>query len=187
MAAPIVHRVDHVPVFVLLRDSAWDNDRITREERQIEHAIKFAEDGDPAEPLADVQWTDPKDHPIARYHGGVSRYDLRTVEAYLLPNERPTKFVLRRLCWADLRHVRTLIAAGSKPDAFHFALRAGLHRVTDCPGLPEWPGRDVDDAPFLTERQADKLRSIIGDVAADEIGAAVYMVSREITDAEGKR
>jgi len=98
---PSNHRVDHEPVFISPRDDCWDMERINREERQIAGLDK-SEDAPPC------QWRKIAEHPITRYWSGESRCDLATVRTYLLPDKRPTQFVLQRLslsAWTAVVHL----------------------------------------------------------------------------------
>jgi hypothetical protein len=177
MALPPIHRVDHTPCLILPEDSAWDAERIKREQDEIEAARL-----DPAK-SASCQWPQLEDHPIQRYISGASRFDLRTVEQYLKPDSDPVRFTLRRLDddgpWQQVLHMQE---QGRNVAARRFAMRNGLVEVS---GL-DIPLR-IDPEHPLDAAMVNQLRGRITDHGISTIGAAVINVSREVFDAEKKR
>lgn len=171
---PPIQRVDHTPVLVLPNDSAWDHERIEREQDAIEKSRK-----DPAKRAA-CQWPSLEDHPIYRYNSGDSRFDLSTVQSYLKPEEDQVRFTLRRLPrrphWRQVEHLNS---QGRGVDARDYAVQHGLVEVygLDFPLTPNEP---------LDEADMDRLRSLVGDDGLAIIGYAVINVSRELTAPEKK-
>ena len=174
MALPPIHRIDHTPCLILADDTAWDQERIKREFAEIDAAA-----GDPVKAAA-CQWAAPEDHPIYRYNSGASRFDLRTVEQYLIPGEEPVRITLRRLDdngpWQQVLHLQEM---GKHVASVRYAMRAGIVEIT---------GADVKIAgTTLDDAEVARVRSIVSDVGLRVIGGAVINVSREIFDAEKKR
>ena len=205
MPLPPTHRLDHTPIVIFPSDGAWDNARIEADQRAIAARVRRDErlaelrgraslDDEQRAELAALEagtdepcpWPSLADHPVSRYHSGESRYDKRTIEPWLKPNERPAMIVLRRLTWAEYRHfwhLRTDI--GNTPEADAYAVRHGLQRVSDLDGLP-WATDRQPDAPPLTDAQLEQLRDRIGDSLVRLLAGAVYLVSRAPTPLEGK-
>ena len=187
MALPPAHRFTHDPVLVLECDPAWNKERIKADESAIARARLAREAGvDSETPLEPCPWPSAADHPVSLYSSGESRFDLRTVQPWLLPDSPPSMFVLRRLSWSDFltsEHLRTdLSNAGA---AHVHAVRFGLLRVTNLDGF-SLPDRDHRDAAPLTMVECERLRERIGDVSFRELAAAIWMVSRAPTPTEGK-
>jgi hypothetical protein len=177
MALPPIHRVDHTPCLILAEDSAWDEERIRREQDEIEAARK-----DPVK-AASCEWPTIEDHPIYRYNSGASRFDLRTVEQYLKPDSDPVRITLRRLDddgpWQQVLHLQE---QDRHVAARRFAMRHGLVEISGC----ATPAQFDPDEP-LDKTAIARVRGIVGDRGLTTIGAAVINVSREIFDAEKKR
>ena len=176
MALPLTHRFDHTPVVILPADSAWDHERIKREQDLIEKAVA---DGD----TSTVEWPSVEDHPVYKYNTGESRFDLTKVQAYLQPTESPARFTLRRLGLDEWMRVQHLQETGRMVDARLFALRHGLVEVDGLDGVKIGLASDEP----LDMATVGRLRRRIGDQGINTIGAAAINVSRELLDAEKKR
>lgn len=171
---PPQHRSDAVPIFVHPSDEAWDNDRITAELQEL---------GDEA-----------KMHPVARYLGGWTRYDLdaqatvagRTVTAreYIDESKQPTLWKLRRLSFAEWYEIQPLVEkalrAGERPFSGYLkACICGLANVDNGPTL-EIPGGRLNAADVAKLYEIDQELPYA-------IGEAVYQASIPLTESEGKR
>src|SRR5689334_11416959 len=124
---PPQHRVDAPIMFVHPTDTAWDYPRIKAEQE------KMRESG-----------ADPLMHPVARYHGGWTRYDLDAQATlfgevvrprdYLDESKQPVMWKLRRLTqpqWYEI-HPRWEKAGrnGERAfEAFKLAAIVGVERV----------------------------------------------------------
>lgn len=177
MKRPPQHRADAKIVYVHPADESWDEERILREQEEMREREEK-----------------PGDHPVARYLGGWTRYDLdavatlngETVSArqYLDPSKPATEWHLRRLRVDERYEIDSLleqdIRAGSmKPrKAYLRACVLGLKKVENGPEL-EGAGRR------LTANDLEKLQDLHPDLPLD-IGEAVYTASLPLRDDEKK-
>lgn len=172
---PPANRADAAPIFVHPSDPAWDNARIDAEKAKMDK---------------------PEDHPVTRYHGGWTRYDLDaeatledgtvvTPSAYLSPDA--THIRLKRLDVLEWYEVHPLwiksITAAERP--FAAFIRACVI------GLQEVDGLKLDGHARLTEADLQKLHEL-GQAQTPpidlvyDIGEAAYQASLPLTDAEKK-
>jgi hypothetical protein len=173
---PPQHRADATIIFVPRSDDAWDTPRIEAETAAMK-----------------ARGEDPKRHPVARYHGGWTRYDLDaqgtvdgravTVREYLIESRRPTMFYLRRLdmqAWYEVEpQWESARLRGERPMACYLRCCAlGLMKVENGPTL---------EMPHARPNLADmeKLYDIHQDLPYD-IGNAVYSASLPLSEEEGK-
>lgn len=174
MALPLANRITHKPVYVPSNDDAWDHDRIEREKAQILEG-------------EESPWPELEDHPVVRYQGGVSRYDLATVQDYLDPSKSPLRFNLRRLNLNEWDECQALaegksggVVYASGPSRL-YAIQKSLESVE---GLPEWQahrkrkGWDVEDV--------EALRDILGEHEYIMLGFAAIAASRPLDPREKK-
>jgi hypothetical protein len=177
MALPLTHRVDHTPVVILPDDSAWDQDRIDREQDQIAAAKKNQA------LAAECPWPSLRDHPTFRYHAGLSRFDATTVQQYLMPDEEPVRFTLRRLPddphWIRILHLQE---QGRLAEGRRYAVKHGLVEVSGLEHAFAIKANEPLDAD-----QIEQLKKRIGDEGMQILGDAIVAVSRELLDAEKKR
>jgi hypothetical protein len=176
---PPQYRADAPIVFVHESDGAWDRARIIAErEKMLERGI------------------DPKYHPVSRYLGGWTRYNLdapatlfdeaTTARAYLIESERPTLWKLRRLGredWYEVQPMWEASRARGEPrpmKCYQRCCELGLVGVENGPAL-ELPGGRPNRSDL------DRLFAIGHDMPFD-IGCAVYQASMplDVAGAEGK-
>ena len=171
---PPQHHVDARITFVHPADDAWDNERIRDEQAAM---------------LAAGQA--PKNHPMARYFGGWTRYHIDAEATvigtsvaprhYLLDGVQPTTWRLRRLTHAQWQEVFPLYHhAASREDkpfaAYLLAAKLGIERVDNGPDLELTGGR-------LTASDLAKLHEIHHDLVYD-LGEAVYQASMDLREDE---
>lgn len=177
---PPQHRVDAPILYVHPSDEAWQRERIEAEQTAMK-----------------ARGEDPKQHPVARYQGGWTRYDLdamstvageaRTPRDYLDESKQPTMWKLRRLDVAQWYEVHPLWdkAARASEKAFVAFLRAalvGIEKVENGPTLELTAGR-------LTATDLQLLHDIGQGAEIDlvyDIGQAVYTASMPLSESEGK-
>lgn len=174
---PPQHRSDAPIIFVHPSDSAWDEPRILAErDKLVELGIEA------------------KHHPVSRYLGGWTRYDLDaeatlfdqavTPRQYLDEEKRPTFWKLRRLSreeWYEVQGMFEASRARGEPRPIKCNARCcelGLIGVDNGPTL-ELPGGRPSKADL------DRLYAIGHDLQLD-IGQAVYQASMPLSAAEGK-
>lgn len=175
---PPNHRIDAPIIFVHDSDSAWDNERVVAEQKRLREA-----------------GLDPKMHPVARYQGGFTRYDLSadtvlfgasvTVADYLDDSKQPTKWTLRRLevgQWYEIHPSwQRAHRNGEKPfAAFIRSAIVGVVKVENGPTLELANGRLTDNDLI---RLHDLGQAIDVDVIYD-LGQAVYQASMPLVEAE---
>lgn len=173
---PPQHRADAPIVFVHHDDSAWDMERVRAEQAEIRDT-----NGDPTQ------------HPVARYLGGYTRYDLdapgqvlgrpTTAREYIDENKQPTRWTLRRLSWREWYEVQPLferaaIAKERPRAAYATACQMGVVKVEAGPTLEFVGGR-------LTNSDMQRLYEIDQELPYD-LGAAVYAASLPLSESEGK-
>jgi hypothetical protein len=171
MALPPLHRVDHVPTYVLSFDTAWDHDRIGEE-------LAGIVDQDTHSP-----WRTKDDHPWIRYFSGESRCDLSTVSAWLRPDDNPVKFVFRRLTIRE----RAMLEARqqtSAPAARKLALSYALLEVEGAEVKLTRGGREPPHG--LSDEDLQRLRELVGDDGLVELGNQAIACSRELLTSEKK-
>lgn len=172
--APPQHRIDAPIVWIHRDDSAWDADRIEADLEKMR-----------AENL------DPADHPVLRYHGGWTRYDIdaratlfgETVSArdYLDESKAPTRWHLRRLTSAEWYDVAPLweraARTGERPIAAYYKCATiGVRKVEAGPALELTGG-------VMTPRDREAVHAI-GTSFMFELGSAVYAASMELREDE---
>lgn len=183
MSLRVKHRLDHTPIYVNPGDSAWDHDKIDSELRLIRIA-RGEEQADEGEELPAIPWTSEDEHPVKLYAGGASRYDLDTVREYLIADNRPTEFVLRRLSAADYADVKDELAQNRVGRARLMAIERGLVEIR---GLDEWKPRRNKATGFLRRDSIEDLRELLEDLDFDLLGYACITASASLQDAEKKR
>lgn len=173
MLRPPQHRADAPIVFVHRTDPAWDHERIDREIKALRDAGK---------PVSQ--------HPVLRYRGGFTRYDLDTVADYLGPDA--TKFYLKRIGLFDWQQIETLrdmdVTKGAKPrTAYWRALAVSLQKIENGPPLVGEAGaflvEDFERIAALNYFDEDKGETV--DVFYD-LGEAAYQASMPLSRAEKK-
>lgn len=176
---PPQHRIDAPICYVHPKDTAWDHERIERERVEMKKA-----------------GLDPDDHPVARYGGGFTRYDLDaeatlfgqtvTVRAYLDEAKQPTIWRLKRLGVHDWYDVEPLWQKGRREGeeiptrASVYAASIGVIKVENGPVLELTSGR-------LTTNDLERIREIGSAIGSDlivSIGVAVYQGSMPLREDE---
>lgn len=175
MGLPIRHRLDHKMVYISMLDGAWKNDIVDAELKAIDdkieraRAIAAGEDVPEESPDAEViPWETREDHPITRYRNGSSRYDLRTVEEYLIEGVTPIEFELRRMTltqWTDVNH---LFERGRIFEAGNMAIRHSL--VTIRGVLFKFNRRKTTDS--ISDEDLNDLREMIQENEFRSLGFA---------------
>lgn len=179
---PPEHRADAPITYVHPADTAWDRERIKREQEEMRQ-----------------RGEDPTTHPYARYQGGFTRYDLDaqctlgdttvTVRDYLDATKAPTLWHLRRLGFQEWYVVQPLwerdVRKGERPIAAYLqACTLGIKSVENGPQLEGPPDRltlgDLEKLYDLS-RSCPELADLI-----HEIGEAVYQASMPLSDDEKK-
>jgi hypothetical protein len=180
---PPAHSVDDVPTWIAPGDPAWDHLRIDAERELL---------GD-----------DVSGHPFYVYYSAATRYSLDakmtvpevlrkqggpmlvTMDEYVLPDMRPTRFELRSLGGRDWAIAQKLL---DSQGTFEFA-RRGLVRVCDAEGpdgkpITIDPPRDGDGG--ISEAWLDMVSA--GDrQLLQRLGSAVLTLSlNRVAVAEGK-
>lgn len=175
---PPQHRIDAPIIYIHDSDTAWDNDRVTAEQKQLREKD-----------------LDPRMHPVARYQGGFTRYDLGaetsllgqsvTVADYLDESKQPTKWTLRRLTVGEWYEIhpgwRRAHQSGERPyAAFIRSAIVGITKVENGPQLELTHGR-------LTDNDLAKLHELGQSIDVDliyDLGQAVYQASMPLTEVE---
>jgi hypothetical protein len=171
MALPPLHRVDHVPTYVLSFDTAWDHDRLGEELAAI------------ADPEKSSPWKRRDEHPWIRYCSGESRCDLSTVAAWLKSEDNPVKFIFRRLTLRERAMVESR-AQTSSPAARNLALSYALLEVEGAEVKLTRGGREPPHG--LTDDDLQRLRELVGDDGLIELGNQAIACSRELLAHEKK-
>ncbi len=179
---PPQYRADARPLFIARTDSAWDDERITREREAAKKA------GGPR-------------HPVDAYYSGETRYDLDavstvdgqavTVRDYLRAGATPTVFTLRRDAQLALQRAQAISVVGDAPAwtaAMWSLARHGLVEAADgftsgAPGA-RWPLEGGGPRP-LTDADLQLLHDL-GDGLLAAIGTAVFHANAPLSEAEGK-
>lgn len=165
---PPQYRSDAPIIYVHERDDAWDEARVQAEQAEMRKNDQ-----------------DPKQHPVARYLGGFTRYDLDPVREYLDESKRPTFWHLRRLELHEWYEVQPewehKARAEKRPMQVYLRCCAlGLVKVENGPTLELPGGRpSIDDLKRLFAWGHDMPH---------DIGKAVYQASMplDVDGAEGK-
>lgn len=179
---PPAHSVDDVPTWICGTDPAWDFERIKADRAKLGDNIAA--------------------HPVEVYYSGSTRYSLEakitmpevlrgpdgpalvTVEHYLLPGKRPTRFEMRQL---GARDWAIASRALEEQGCLEFAKR-GLVRVCDMlgdDGKPSTVTPPRNDDGVLDEWLNAVSRSDRHLLGA--LGIAVLNLSKnEVAGAEGK-
>jgi hypothetical protein len=176
---PPQYRADASGFLVHESDDAWDRERIAAEREKMLAA-----------------GLETKHHPVARYLGGWTRYDLDAdatlfdqsvrVREYLDESKKPTIWKLRRLGREEWYEVQALFEgsrARGEPRPIRCNARCcelGLAGVENGPTLELTGGRP-------TRGDLDRIFAISQDLQLD-IGQAVYQFSMplDVAGAEGK-
>jgi len=177
MKRPPQHRADAKIVYVHPADESWDDERIRDEQDEMKKRGEKT-----------------TDHPVARYLGGWTRYDLDapatldgkvvTPREYLDPSKPATEWHLKRLRTEDKYEVDSLIEQDIRAGALRPRkgyLRAcvlGISKVEHGPDL-EGAGRrlSLDDVAVLEDMHPGLPL---------DIGEAVYTASMPLRDDEKK-
>lgn len=167
--APPAHRADAPIMFVHGDDPAWDRDRVHKEQEALGELAKS--------------------HPVARYMGGWTRYDLDargtladgTITAprdYIDDSKQPTLWKLRRLSWDQWYEIHPMVEKAwrnnERPYAAYLkACHYGVERVENGPTLELTAGRlSATDISTLHEwGQSNSIDLIFS------LGEAVYQAS----------
>jgi len=157
MGLPPSHRVDHVPIIVLSHDTAWDFDRINSE-------IEAGDD----------------DHPVTRYFSGETRAELDAVRAFMVADESPVEFRLRRLTMAQWNIVEDL-AHRSDANSRMAAVKYSLESVSGI----ELKRAGRESGP-LSDADIEAVRALCGHKGFRELGLMAIAVSRGLLDTEKK-
>jgi len=179
MALPLTHRINHIPVYVPAEDDAWDIERIEREKGWIDGTVEVPEG-------QVVPWQELDDHPIVRYHSGMSRFDMTTVSEYLDTEKKPLRFVLKRMSlreWEEAQATAERSSGGvyGVSETRRLSLRYGLTGVENLPEWAEKPG-----SLGYSESQLESLRDLIGDHQYIMLGFACLTASRPLDPLEEK-
>lgn len=173
MLRPPTHRADAPIVYVHPTDPAWDKDRIDRELKALR------DDGKPE-----------SQHPVLRYQGGFTRYDVDAIADYL--GSDATKFYFKRIGLFDWQQIETLrdmdIAKGAKPRvAYWRALSVSLLKVESGPTLVGEAGSYLpeDFERIAALNYYDEGASRVVDVFFD-VGEAAYQASMPLSKGEKK-
>lgn len=161
MNKPPQHRADATIEFIRLRDPAWDFERINDE---------IEVHGD--------------EHPVIRYHQGLSRYDLdapvrlgevvTTAREYLLPEPAPVVWTLRRLRAGQVARCVDIGGVQGQQIAF----MAAFVSVS---------GLDVRlPTKLTTDQHLQQVADAIGLDLVWEVGRAALEASKGPTSAEKK-
>lgn len=177
---PPPNRVDAPIVFVHPDDPAWDKERIDAE----------------MEALGPRQ----HEHPIVRYIGGWTRYDLDaqttyegkvvTAREYLDETKQPTMWTLRRLTHEEWYEVRPMVDRSyqlgelRQVQAFVRACGYGLKKVDNGPDL-ELPGGRPSRKDMALLHEMGQVQNPPVDLIY-AIGEAVFQASMPLTETEGK-
>jgi hypothetical protein len=173
MALPYQHRVDHTPVWISPRDTAWDMERLHKEEAAI------------ADPQQVTPWQTYEEHPLIRFWAGSTRGDLATVKEYLLPDATPTTFVLRRLPLESWAAVEQLRERGQLVLSRIACIRFG---VVSIEGLVEgqYPkalkALAKGDGPTggVGSQEIEAIKELLGDGGFNTLANAIYLASCSI-------
>lgn len=178
---PPQHRVDAPIVYIHPSDSAWQTDRVAAEQAAMK-----------------ARGEEPKMHPVARYQGGWTRYDLDaqftlegkvvTARDYLDEAQQPTMWRLHRLNVAQWYEIHPLwekaASNGEQPyAAFVRAAMIGVEKVENGPTL-ELPGGRLSPTDMQTLHEIGQASGV--DLVFD-LGKAVYTASMPLSESEGKR
>lgn len=176
LTRPPQHRLDSNMVYVHPSDDAWNTQLINDELAKMD---------------------DPSKHPMSRYFGGFTRYDLQaeahvgdkltSPAEYLDLSKHPCVWHLKRLSYSDWNEVfamwqRSLSRDEPPLKAYELACRLGVKKVENGPELAGPPGQ-------LTERDMatlDAYRLEFGINLIRDIGLAVFQANLPLNDAEKK-
>lgn len=165
------HAPDAAIIYVPEDDDAWDTARLESERARMAAAGES-----------------PDLHPVTRYQSGQTRFDIDapgqvlgqvvTPRQYLDESRRPWRFRLRRLGPQEYDDVQALIEKGDARHAFSLACRVGLDSVENAPvTLQGGAGRPLSQSDVQWLHDQGLRRGI---------GAAVWLASVPLTDAEKK-
>lgn len=175
---PPTHRIDAPIQFVHPSDTAWDEPRVLAEQQRMREAE-----------------LDPTRHPVARYRGGWTRYDLGaeatlfgdvvSIRDYLDDSKQPTIWTLRRLTVSEWYEVHPIwqreTRAGMPPYAAYLRCATiGIRKVENGPTLELTGGR-------LSASDLDKLHRLGQGGEFDlifDLGEAVYQASMPLREEE---
>lgn len=178
---PPPQRVDAPIIFVHPSDPAWDTKRVVAEQTEMKARGEL-----------------PAMHPVSRYQGGWTRYDLDAAGTvagqsvsprdYLDLAKHPTMWKLRRLSGLEWYEVNPLVKQagrrGDEPDAAYLlACIIGLESVENGPLLSR-PGGRLGPADIQLLHDTGQENGGI-DLVHD-IGEAVYQASMPLTESEKK-
>ena len=163
------HTPDATPWLISEKDDAWDHARINSEIA----AHGLSED----------------EHPFTRYQLAETRYDLDApftlpdgqtvpIRDYLRDEHPPARFKLRRLTPDEFATTQDYLLRGASSQAYTYAAKVGLTGLEGIDGVT-FKKRRGQLEPKLVEllHRAGVLL---------EIGSAVYLLSKPLTEAEKK-
>ncbi len=200
---PPTHRIDGAAVLISMSDSAWDFDKIRSEREAWVHsaleakrdAAKYPDDPEQAAAMREaIELTHDEERaanalaPFARYHAGVSRFQLGapdwaasgkpcTVRDYLRDGQRPAEFGLRRL---SARDFAALVDVQPFRVRLVEAARLGLRSIA-ADGYT-WTAKGDEVA---SDEQLEALHAADPSLLA-EVGVAVLKLSSPLADDEKK-
>lgn len=169
---PPQHRVDAPIVYIHPNDDAWDLDRVRAEQETMDK---------------------PAEHPVAKYMGGFTRYDLNAKGMvgenevcpadYIDEAKEPVKWHLKRLNaqqWYEVQPIweRAVRRDETPWDAY---LRCGKYGVSKVDGLK------LDGPPGNLTADDVKLLYKIDPELLKDVGEAVYSASLPLREDEKKR
>ena len=198
---PLNHRIDAIPIYIFERDDAWDHDRIAAERKLIEawHARRMIEaanvealaKGEQQAPVPELEpstWERWRDHPVARYHSGESRFDQSTIAGYLKPGAKPTIVKLRSMNLPQWGELQALVEAEVRgPDGdivgrtrtLVFAMRHGIDEFAELKLKAGSRG--------LTDAELETIRRGIGDQQWIPLAYACMSLQNALTPDESFR
>lgn len=170
---PPQHRADTPGIFIPKTDSSFDRDRYDRELAKMK-----------------LEGLDINLHPIERYYGGKTRYDLDAVDElfgqpvcarnYFDGSKDPERWTLRRLDWAQWNSCYALIHDKQFIAGQLLACRVGVAGVENSPLKLSGAASGMlshEDMQGLHEADSGLITSL---------GWAVWQYSRELSESEKK-
>lgn len=193
MAIIPMHRIDHVPTYILKEDSAWNRSKINKEVQELDDRYKDdpldepdAADDDYIEKLH--EWRNAviaRAHPVDRYHGGYTRYDIEAenIKDYIDMSKSPLLFRFRRLDIEEYEQVRNLIVMNQAAAAYRRAFQMCIKSID---GIPSTADIKINMRGGMSIVNLDKLREWLGLDRILEVGQAIVGCSADLTESEKK-
>ena len=198
---PINHRLDAPAIYIFASDDAWDHERITAEKSLVEawaarraleaanaEAAARGEEPAPLPELERVAWESWRDHPVARYQSGASRFDRATIAGYIKSGAKPTTVTLRHMSlsqWSELQALFESEATGpggetiGRTRTLIYSLRHGVEEFAEL--------KIKAGARGLTDADLDALRRAIGDANWLALAYACMTLQNVLTPDESFR